>query len=180
MQAITPARITRLNRDLLTGGGRNGAGLFPRTVAYVHAVLRKAFRDALWSSKSYRPTRLNGPRAPARRPPSLGRSGLPAQLAAFLVIPARGLRRSPGCVLLRRLWLPADQRRTAGAELRSYRPEPTTSSLSGCFSHVLHCAEAAQGSCRCLVSARDCTSWLAASGTDVARGSGQAEGCWPS
>ncbi|HCU92264.1 MAG TPA: hypothetical protein DHU96_05810, partial [Actinobacteria bacterium] len=47
LQAITPARITKLYRDLLTGGGRKGAGLSPRTVAYVHAVLRKAFRDAV-------------------------------------------------------------------------------------------------------------------------------------
>jgi integrase len=47
LQAVTPARVTKLYRDLMTRGGRNGAGLSHRTVAYVHAVLRKAFRDAV-------------------------------------------------------------------------------------------------------------------------------------
>ena len=47
LQAITPARITRLYRDLPTGGGRKDAGLSPQTVAYVQAVLRKAFREAI-------------------------------------------------------------------------------------------------------------------------------------
>jgi integrase len=47
LQAVRPAQITKLYRDLLTEGGRSGAGLSPRTVEYVHAVLRKAFRDAV-------------------------------------------------------------------------------------------------------------------------------------
>ena len=47
LQAVRPAQITKLYRDLLTEGGRNGAGLSPRTVECVHAVLRKAFRDAV-------------------------------------------------------------------------------------------------------------------------------------
>lgn len=47
LQAITPPRITKLCRDLFTTGSRNGTGLSPRTVAYVHAVLRKAFREAV-------------------------------------------------------------------------------------------------------------------------------------
>jgi integrase len=47
LQAISPARITKLYRELATSGGRDGAGLSPRTVEYVHAVLRKAFRDAV-------------------------------------------------------------------------------------------------------------------------------------
>jgi integrase len=46
-QAIRPARLTRLHRDLVMNGGRNGNGLSPRTVEYVHAVLRKALRDAV-------------------------------------------------------------------------------------------------------------------------------------
>jgi len=46
-QAITPARLTKLYRELATSGGRDGTGLSPRTVEYVHAVLRKAFRDAV-------------------------------------------------------------------------------------------------------------------------------------
>src|SRR6516165_8878848 len=47
LQAVRPAQITKLYRDLLIAGGRSGAGLSPRTVEYVHAVLRKAFRDAV-------------------------------------------------------------------------------------------------------------------------------------
>ena len=47
LQAVTPARITKLYRDLFTSGGQNGAGLSHRTVTYIHAVLRKAFRDAV-------------------------------------------------------------------------------------------------------------------------------------
>jgi integrase len=43
----TAARITKLYRDLVTSGERNGKGLSPRTVAYVHAVVRKAFGDAV-------------------------------------------------------------------------------------------------------------------------------------
>ena len=47
LQAMSPARLTKLYRELATNGGRDGAGLSPRTVEYVHAVLRKAFRDAV-------------------------------------------------------------------------------------------------------------------------------------
>jgi Phage integrase, N-terminal SAM-like domain/Arm DNA-binding domain len=47
LQAMSPARLTKLYRELATSGGRDGAGLSPRTVEYAHAVLRKAFRDAV-------------------------------------------------------------------------------------------------------------------------------------
>jgi integrase len=47
LQAIRPARITKLYSDLGTTGGRDGSGLSPRTVEYVHAILRKAFQDAV-------------------------------------------------------------------------------------------------------------------------------------
>ncbi|MGH8878623.1 MAG: tyrosine-type recombinase/integrase, partial [Stackebrandtia sp.] len=47
LQAVRPARITRMYRDLVTEGGTTGKGLSPRTVAHVHAVLRKAFGDAV-------------------------------------------------------------------------------------------------------------------------------------
>jgi integrase len=38
-------------RDLLAGGGRNGGPLSRRTVDYVHAILRKAFNDAVRSEQ---------------------------------------------------------------------------------------------------------------------------------
>jgi hypothetical protein len=44
---LAPAYLTKLYRELATSGGRDGTGLYPRTVEYVHAVLRKAFRDAV-------------------------------------------------------------------------------------------------------------------------------------
>jgi hypothetical protein len=47
LQAMRPARLTKLYRDLATPGGRSGTGLSPRTVEYVHAILRKTFRDAV-------------------------------------------------------------------------------------------------------------------------------------
>lgn len=47
LQGIRPVTITKLYRDLMTGGGKNGRKLSPRTIDYVHAVLRKAFRDAV-------------------------------------------------------------------------------------------------------------------------------------
>jgi integrase len=47
LQAVRAAQITKLYRDLVTTGGRNRTGLSSRTVEYVHAVLRKAFKDAV-------------------------------------------------------------------------------------------------------------------------------------
>lgn len=47
LQALQPATISKLYLDLHTTGGRRGEGLSARSVAYVHAVLRKAFNDAV-------------------------------------------------------------------------------------------------------------------------------------
>jgi integrase len=93
LQAIRPARITKLYRDLATTGGRDGAGLSPRTVEYVHAILRKALRDAvvvdqvLASNPAERAKRPRG----ARR--ELGEVWTPDQLRIFLQT-ARGHRLS--------------------------------------------------------------------------------------
>jgi integrase-like protein len=38
LQAMSPARLTKLYRELATNGGRNGAGLSPRTVEHVVAA----------------------------------------------------------------------------------------------------------------------------------------------
>jgi integrase len=84
LQAITPARITRLYHELAAGGGRDGAGLSPRTVEYVHAVLRKAFRDAVVVDQTLpsNPIERAKRRRNARSEP--GRVWTPAQLRAFL------------------------------------------------------------------------------------------------
>lgn len=47
LQSLRPADLSALYRQLLESGGRNGKPLSPRTVEYVHAVLRKAFADAV-------------------------------------------------------------------------------------------------------------------------------------
>jgi len=47
LQAIKPAMLSSFYATLLHGGGKDGAPLSPRTVNYVHSVLRKAFNDAV-------------------------------------------------------------------------------------------------------------------------------------
>jgi integrase len=84
LRAITPARITRLYRDLLTGGGRNRTGLSPRTVAYVHAVLRKAFHDAVVVEQVIPANPIERAKRPRKADTEPGTVWAPAQLAAFL------------------------------------------------------------------------------------------------
>ena len=47
IQAVRPSTITKLYRELLTSGGKDGKPLAVATVTHLHAVLRKAFRDAV-------------------------------------------------------------------------------------------------------------------------------------
>ena len=89
LQAVRPAQITKLYRDLLTEGGRSGAGLSPRTVEYVHAVLRKAFRDAVLVDQllpSNPVERAKRPRNPARERGEIWTAG---QLRVFLDVARR-------------------------------------------------------------------------------------------
>ncbi|MFK4083664.1 tyrosine-type recombinase/integrase [Kribbella sp. NPDC020789] len=51
LQAVRPSTLSGLYRELLAGGGRGGAKLSRRTVDFVHAVLRKAFNDAVRSDQ---------------------------------------------------------------------------------------------------------------------------------
>jgi integrase len=44
---VRPSTITKLYRELLTSGSRDGKPLAIATVTHLHAVLRKAFRDAV-------------------------------------------------------------------------------------------------------------------------------------
>ena len=89
LQAVRPTQITKLYRDLLTEGGRSGAGLSPRTVEYVHAVLRKAFRDAVLIDQllpSNPVERAKRPRNPARERGEIWTAG---QLRVFLDVARR-------------------------------------------------------------------------------------------
>src|SRR5215475_7456712 len=84
IQAVRPSTITRLYRDLLTSGGRDGQPLAVATVTHLHAVLRKAFRDAVIVDEligSNPVERAKRPRAQAQEP---GTVWTIAQLREFL------------------------------------------------------------------------------------------------
>ena len=74
LQTIRPSTLSSLYQSLLQHGGHNGRPLSVRTVDYTHAVLRKAFNDAVRSeqllttnpaSRTKRPRQHSTPRAPA-------------------------------------------------------------------------------------------------------------------
>ncbi len=86
LQGLTATDLDRLYRQLLAAGRRDGkGGLAPRTVRYVHTILRKAFVDAV------RKSLLTRNPADASDPPSAKASKArdmaiwtPAELRAFL------------------------------------------------------------------------------------------------
>jgi integrase len=84
LQAITPARLTKLYRELTTSGGRDGTGLSPRTVEYVHAVLRKAFRDAVVVDQILPSSPVERAKRPRKARSEPRRVWTPEQLRAFL------------------------------------------------------------------------------------------------
>jgi integrase len=84
IQVVRPSTITKLYRDLLAGGGRHGKPLATTTVIHLHAVLRKAFRDAVIVDGligSNPVERAKRPRGPTHEP---GTVWTIAQLQAFL------------------------------------------------------------------------------------------------
>ena len=105
IQAVRPSTITKLYRDLLTSGGRDGKPLAVATVTHLHAVLRKAFRDAVIVDEliSHQPGRAGqaparpGPRARHRldRGPAPGVPRHRSTPPAGSLLPRRRLHRSP-------------------------------------------------------------------------------------
>jgi integrase len=84
IQAVRPSTITKLYRDLLASGGHGGKPLAVTTVIHLHAILRKAFRDAVIVDGligSNPVERAKRPRMPTREP---GTVWTVAQLQAFL------------------------------------------------------------------------------------------------
>ena len=84
IQAVRPSTITKLYRDLLTSGGQDGQPLAVATVTHLHAVLRKAFRDAVIVDEligSNPIERAKRPRAQTQEP---GTVWTIAQLRTFL------------------------------------------------------------------------------------------------
>lgn len=71
IQDVRPSTITKLYRDLLTSGGRDGQPLAVAIVTHLHAVLRKAFRDVVIVDEfigSNPVERAKWPRAQAQEP----------------------------------------------------------------------------------------------------------------
>ncbi len=84
LQAVRPSTITKLYHDLLTTGGRDGGPLAVSTVVHTHAILRKAFGDAVQVDEliaSNPVERAKRPRADVAAP---GTVWTPAQLRTFL------------------------------------------------------------------------------------------------
>jgi integrase len=64
LQAVRPVTLSALYQTLLKEGGKDGRPLSARTVSYVHAVLRKAFNDAVHTDQLI----ASNPAATAKRP----------------------------------------------------------------------------------------------------------------
>jgi integrase len=84
LQAVHQARITRLYGDLVTSDGRNGSGLSLRTGEYVHAVLRKAFRDTVVVDQILPSNPVERAKRPRKTPSEPGKVWMPGQFRAFL------------------------------------------------------------------------------------------------
>ncbi|TDO62594.1 site-specific recombinase XerD [Kribbella sp. VKM Ac-2571] len=83
IQAVRPTSITNLYRTLLKSGGRDGRGLSEATVWKVHAVLRKAFKDAVLYEGILPSNPVERAKRP-RRDSHVLDVWTPAQLRAFL------------------------------------------------------------------------------------------------
>jgi integrase len=84
IQAVRPSTITKLHRDLLTSGGRDGNPLAVPTVTHLHAVLRKAFRDAVIVDELISSNPVERAKRPRAQAPEPGTVWTVAELRAFL------------------------------------------------------------------------------------------------
>lgn len=84
LQGVQPAALTRLYRELRETGGRRGIGLSPRTVDYVHSVLRKAFNDAVRVDQILTSNPTDRAKRPRRVPAAAREVWTREQLLAFL------------------------------------------------------------------------------------------------
>ena len=84
MQAVRPSHLSGLYRQLLDGGGRNGRPLSRSTVDSVHAVLRKAFNDAMLSEQIIETNPVLRAKRPRTTRAEVDPIWGPAELARFL------------------------------------------------------------------------------------------------
>jgi integrase len=86
IQAVRPSTITKLYRDLLASGGGDGRPLAVATVTHLHAVLRKAFRDAVIVDELIGSNPVERAKRPRTQAPEPGTVWTIAQLRAFLAV----------------------------------------------------------------------------------------------
>lgn len=84
LQAVRPSTITKLYHDLLTGGGRDGEPLAVSTVVHTHAILRKAFTDAVLVDELIATNPVERAKRPRAAVTAPGTVWTPAQLRTFL------------------------------------------------------------------------------------------------
>ena len=84
IQAVRPSTITKLYSSLLTSGGRDGKPLAVATVTHLHAVLRKAFRDAVMVDELIATNPVERAKRPHAQGSEPGTVWTVAQLRAFL------------------------------------------------------------------------------------------------
>ena len=84
MQAVRPSHLSGLYRQLLDGGGRSGRPLSRSTVDSVHAVLRKAFNDAMLSEQIIETNPVLRAKRPRTTRAEVDPIWGPAELARFL------------------------------------------------------------------------------------------------
>ncbi len=84
LQSVRPSALSTLYRDLLAGGGKDGRPLSVRTVEFVHAILRKAFNDAVHVEQLLSSNPAERAKRPKRVPREPGTIWSTADLGEFL------------------------------------------------------------------------------------------------
>lgn len=86
LQALTASRLNIFYAELLAGGRRDGrGGLSPRTVRYVHTILRRALQAAVrWQLLARNPADLADPPSPKASRPQPTRTWSAGELSRFL------------------------------------------------------------------------------------------------
>ncbi|MGW0586375.1 tyrosine-type recombinase/integrase [Streptosporangium sp. NPDC002607] len=84
LQAVRPSTITKLYRDLLARGGRGEKPLAVSTVVHTHAILRRAFRDAVEVREYLSSSPVDKAKRPREDWKEPGMIWTPAQLRTFL------------------------------------------------------------------------------------------------
>lgn len=84
LQAVQPAMLTRLYADLLKAGGSNGRPLASSTIDKVHAILRKAFHDAVNIDRLLTSSPVDRAKRPRKQAADTKNIWTPAELLLFL------------------------------------------------------------------------------------------------